>query len=189
MSRNDKLAARRHWPVAPKGLEDVYAIVLARQKRELRRLHGSTQLECTLAQNQLGSAVAAERKSAAKTLGRLRSIYSFEPLLHALARESEPGDEGRAVKAAMLKALRNIGSDHCGQVALAAGREPLKKFSMAHLDDAGLVRSALKALEYTCLRCEAIEDMENVMKAAAEAGYKDTDLAASGLWLNAVRGS
>jgi hypothetical protein len=180
------LGIRRDPFKAPKGMEKVYAIVLAQQKREMLRLEPQIELECTRAENQLGSAVAAERKSAAKTLGKLRYLSSFQPLLHALARESGPGDGGRAMKAAMLKALRNIGSDHCGHTALEIGRGPLREFAMAHLADHLLVGSALNALAWTCLRCESLEDMSRVMEAADAAGYRKTSIAASRVWLDTM---
>jgi hypothetical protein len=166
-----KLAARRHGPKAPRGLESVYAIVLARQKRELQRLHGSTYLKCTLAQNQLSSGSAGERERAAKALGHLRYLHSYEPLLCALAREGRHGS--RAVKAAILEALGDIGGEHAGQTALMAGREPLKRFSMAHLDDAGLVRSALDASGWTVsFMGDAFQDLDEVKDAARRAAAK-----------------
>ncbi len=181
------LAIKRDPFKAPKGMESVYAIVRQQQKREMLRLEPEARLECALAERQLGDAAAAERKSAAKTLGKLRYLHSFEPLLHALARENAPGDEGRAVKAAMLKALRNIGSDHCCHIALEVGRVPLRDFAMAHLDDHVLVGSALNALASTCLRCESLADMEKVMKAADEKGYRETGIAAGSIWLDTLR--
>src|SRR5271157_680149 len=89
-------------PAPPSGLERIRAILRQKHARELRRIEPDALHECMTAEEQLKSTVPAERQKAATTLGDLRYIDSFEPLLYALARESEPDRGDRAVKAAIL---------------------------------------------------------------------------------------
>jgi L-alanine-DL-glutamate epimerase-like enolase superfamily enzyme len=147
--------------------------------------------------NGLESESAGKRTAAATTLGDLRYLHTFKPLLDALARESEPGFGDRAVKAAILEALDNVGSDHCRNPKLEIGREPLKRFSMAHLDDAGLVRAALEASGWTVsIMGDAIQDLDEVKEAARSAAakggpdaekYRATDGAAVNLYFDWIR--
>jgi hypothetical protein len=171
-------------------MDRVQAILREYHERDARRTQPDTLRQCTEALSGLESDSAEKRTAAATTLGELRYLHTYEPLLNALARECQPpsgermedaatGESkpvfgNRAVKAAILKALDNIGNDHAGQRALAAGREPLKEFSMAHLDDAGLVRAALKASAWTVsIMGDAIHDLDEVKEAARSAAAKD----------------
>ncbi len=167
-------------------MERERAILRYAHEREMCRLQGRNGILQVRAQNRLWSGVAAARKSAARILGRLRFIYSYEPLVQALARECKSGDEGSAVKAAMLKSLDKIGSEHCGQKTLTTGREPLNEFIMAHLDDHVLVRAALKALRWTGSFDDTIQDTRSIEEAARAAGYEKSAGVASKIYLGRI---
>ena len=137
-------------------------------------------------EEKLESDVAAERQAAAATLGDLRYIYSYEPLLHALERESGSGYGKRDMKAAILRALENIGADHSCKPELRAGREPLNRFMIAHLADAELVESALKALVRTGIPEETLDDLDKIKNAARAAGYRETVSAASDIYFDII---
>lgn len=156
-------------------------------EREMCRLQGRNGLLQVRAQNRLWGQTAPERKSAARILGRLRYIYSYEPLLHALVRERGPDHGDRAVKAAILRSLDKIGSEHCGQKTLTAGREPLNGFMMAHLEDHVLVRAALKALRWAGLFQDTIEDTCKIEAEAAERRYHETVAVANDVYLTRIR--
>ena len=126
------------------------------------------------AENLLRSGVAEERAKAAASLGQLRNIGSYMPLLHALARESRPGHENREVVSSILEAMDKIGSRHSGQPPIREGREPLRKFIMAHLADPGIVKIALEAMGWTGTREQSIHDPDEIRNEARRAGYEAT---------------
>ncbi len=162
------------------------AILRAQQERQLRRLEPDAGVQRAGAESLLKEGTTAQRISAAASLGNLRFLCSFEPLLNALARESEPGFGDRRVKTAILQALDNVGSEHAGQTALRTGHEQLRGFINAHLSDPELVGKAMKALAWTGNRAESIHDADDIKKAARKAGYKSTASAASAAYFSRI---
>lgn len=138
------------------------------------------------AEEQLHSTVPAERQGAATTLGDLRCIDSYGPLLQALEREGGPGNGDRAVKDVILKSLEKIGSEHSADPISDSGYEPLNRFIMAHLADAGLVKSGLKALKWTDTVEKTSTDASTIADAAEAAGYPDSASAASGFYIDII---
>jgi len=166
------------------GLDRRRAILRQKHEREMQRLEPGVMRQCTQAERRLESDVATERQVAATTLGTIRDIESYKPLLLAMIRESEPGYEDRDVKVAILKALENIGEDHNSKSTLNAGREPLNRFMMAHLADAGLVERALNALKWTDSVEETSADASRIGNAAEAAGYPRSATAATSFYLD-----
>ena len=154
---------------------------LEEHARAIYRLEDEARAERLLAERRLDSAAAEERWDAATSLGVLRYAESHRAVLLALQRECGPGKDDREVKAAMVRALERIGVDQGG--LCGGGREPLKRFIMAHLEDTGLAETALHALSRIGNRAEIEDDAHEMSVAARAAGYADVAHIAGAIYL------
>lgn len=172
-------------PLQP-GVAEARHHIRQRHQRELNRFKPETMSQRREAENALNSRTTANRKAAAITLGTLRYVESYQPLLSALARECQPDRQSREVEVAILEALHHIGHDHNTNEAIKAGREPIKKVILAHLGDTELVKTAFEALKWTALVTDICDDARAIKSRAESLQLRDTVRAASTFYLQLI---
>ncbi len=141
-------------------------------------LSGLRDLEC------LQSPESRTRKAAAESLGRLRSLEAYGPLLAALGREPESHD----ARIAIIGALARIGSAHVAEhsARLRAGQAPIMRFILGHIGDTGMVERSLQALSWTIRPGEASKLSEEIKAAASIGKNPEAARAASDFYLDSI---